>query len=457
MPRNAAGIYSLPGPVNPVVSGTTITSTWANTTLTDLATAMTGSLARNGDGAMTAPLELVDGNVAAPALVPESEPTTGLYRPGAGQLGVSILGVLRAAVDATGVRLNATEYASWQPGFRNKVINGRMEIAQRGTSFAGLGAGGVYTLDRFRYQAVGAGVVTVSQSSDVPPGNEFQNSLRVTVTTADAAIAATDVYALEHLIEGYNVRDLIGRSIAVSFWVRAPVALTNYGVAFRNSGDDRSYVTTFFVNLADTWEKKTVLLPVGLITAGTWNWTNGTGLKVSFGLAVGLNFTVAAGSWQVGNFLGDGANANALANVGFIFAITGLQLEYGAAATPFEHRQFAAELALCQRYYEKSYDLTVNPGTATAVGQEFFHVSGASNSNGGTKVRYTVRKRAIPTSAVVYSPVTGTTNRVRDLTGVADVIPTLDAIGETGFRVFTTGLPGASLNLTWHWVADAEL
>lgn len=234
-------------------------------------------------------------------------------------------------------------------GMRNKIINGKMDIAQRGTSFAAA-AGETYTLDRWVPNYSSTAVVTISQQADVPSSNEFQNSLRVAVTTADTSIAAAEYWSLRQRIEGFNARDLIGRTFTLSFWVRSSKTGTHC-VGFFNSGHDRTYVAEYTVSAANTWEYKSVTVSGGLITAGTWNWTNGVGLQVAWMLACGTTYQTTAGAWQTGTFIATSNQVNCLDTVGNIFAITGVQLEVGGVATPFEHRPYGAELALCQRYY----------------------------------------------------------------------------------------------------------
>jgi len=251
---------------------------------------------------------------------------------------------LIATGDVSGTSFNSGQLA----GFRNKIINGAMTIAQRGTSFPAP-ASGSYSLDRWGYAVVGTtGVVTLSQSSDNPT-DEYVYSLRAAVTTADAAVAAGDVAAIYQKIEGFNARDLIGRTFTISFWVRSSKTGTHC-VFLGNSANNRSYVAEYTVVAANTWEKKSITISGGLITAGTWNWTNGVGLQVGFTLIAGTTYQNTAGTWQTGNFLATSAQVNCLDSNTNIFAITGVQLEVGSVATPFEHRLFGAELALCQRY-----------------------------------------------------------------------------------------------------------
>ena len=234
-------------------------------------------------------------------------------------------------------------------GMRNKLINSDMTIAQRGTSFPAVGAG-TYTLDRWRTSTnATSAVLTASQQSDVPSSNEFQNSLRLAVTTADTSIASTDQFNIQQRIEGYNARDLIGKTFALSFWVRSTKTGTHC-VYFQNSGQDRTFVVEYTVSASNTWEYKTVTVSGGLITAGTWDWTTGIGLVVGWTLAAGSSVQTTANAWQTGTFLATSNQVNCLDSTSNIFAITGVQLEVGSVATPFEHRLFGAELALCRRY-----------------------------------------------------------------------------------------------------------
>lgn len=282
-------------------------------------------------------------------------------------------------------------------GMRNKIINGKMEIAQRGTSFAAI-ASGAYSLDRWWIGNTSSAVATVSQQSDVPSSNEFQSSLRVAITTADTSIAAGDIFGVVQTIEGYNVRDLIGKTFTVSFWVRSSKTGIHC-LALRNAnGTDRSYILEYTISAANTWEYKSVVVSGGLITAGSgWNWTNGGGLQAYFVLACGTTFQTTAGAWQTGNFFATSNQVNCLDSNTNIFAITGVQLEVGSVATPFEHRPIGAELALCQRYYEQA---AMYIPDAAALPTNFF---------------YKVTKRANPTvtcAAAGYATFGGDTQSI---------------------------------------------
>jgi hypothetical protein len=239
-------------------------------------------------------------------------------------------------------------------GFKNRIINGAMVIDQRNAGASVSISAAAYTLDRMYSLANGGGVYTVQQSSTVPSTTGFRTSAAYTVTTADASIAAGDYYGFDERIEGYNVSDLnFGNAGAtpftVSFWVRSSVTGT-YSVAFFNSAADRSYVTTYTVSAANTWEQKTITVTPD--TSGTWLTTNGIGVVVRFGLGCGSTYTTSTlNAWQAGLYFNANTATNWIATNGATFYITGVQLEKGSTATSFDYRPYGTELALCQRYY----------------------------------------------------------------------------------------------------------
>lgn len=233
-------------------------------------------------------------------------------------------------------------------GFKNKIHNGAMDVAQRGTSFVSP-ANGAYTLDRWSFNFIASSAATIAQAVDAPANSGLRNSLRATITTADASIAAGDLAILNQAIEGYDITDLVGTSFNLNFLVRSSKTGVHC-VSLRSGGGDRSFVGEFTVNAANTWEKKTIAVPGGLTTAGTWDHGSGVGLNVAFALAAGTTHRTTPGAWQTGNLFATANQVNVLDTVGNIFAITGVQLELGLKDTRLEHRPYAAELALCQRY-----------------------------------------------------------------------------------------------------------
>jgi len=248
-------------------------------------------------------------------------------------------------VDLTVPSLNGGQLS----GQRRKNLNGAMMIGQMGTSFACPANADTSTLDGWAWYATGATVATVTQSTDVPAGSGFQFSQRVTINTADTNISAGDQALLFTAIEGYDAYDLIGQPVAASFWVRSAKTGT-HGVSFQSGAVDRSYITTYTVNAANTWEKKTVLIPTGLITAGTWNWEANVGLFVVFALTAGTTFRTTAGAWQNGNYFTTSAQVNVCDAVNNVFAITGVQIEKATKEAPYEHMRYANEFMWAQRY-----------------------------------------------------------------------------------------------------------
>ena len=273
-------------------------------------------------------------------------------------------------------------------GVRNRIINGDMRISQRGASFPAAANG--YNLDRWQWAKSGAMICTVSQDSDVPNAT-FQNSYKVDVTTVDTSIGSLDYAAVIQRIEGYNVRDLIGTTFTLSFWVKSPKTGTHC-VGFRNNAQDRSFVTTYSITAINTWEYKTITVTNGLITAGSWDWTNNTGLDVDFVLASGSTYQTTANAWNVGNFLSTSAQVNVMDNVANDFFLTGVQLEPGPVATSFERRLFGDELNRCYRYYQAFSEAPTYQGTASYSGAGLY-----------TTVFLKTTMRAAPVSGIFWS------------------------------------------------------
>jgi hypothetical protein len=237
---------------------------------------------------------------------------------------------------------------------KNAIINGDFNIWQRGTSFAAV-ANGDYTADRWRYANTSAAVHTLSRSTDVPTvaqaGRLYNYSILVDCTTADAAVAAADIVAIQQRIEGYNWLPLAQREITLSFWVKATKTGT-YCASIRNGAGDRSFVREFTVSTTATWEKKTLTFTASP-SAGTWDYTTDVGLILDFVLMAGSNYQTTAGAWQTGNFLTTSSQVNACDSTSNDFRITGVQLEVGSVATEFEQRTIQEEFALCSWYYRQ--------------------------------------------------------------------------------------------------------
>jgi hypothetical protein len=238
-------------------------------------------------------------------------------------------------------------------GFRNRIINGGMQIDQRNAG-ASVTPNQSYTLDRWLYENTQTGKVTIQQNAgSVTPPVGFTNYLGVTSTSAYSVLTG-DTFLITHRIEGYNVADLAwgtanAKTVTLSFWVRSSLTGT-FGGSLGNVNASRSYPFSYTIASANTWEYKTVT--VAGDTSGTWNTVNGRGLGITFGLGSGATFSGTAGAWASANLVQPTSTVSVVGTNGATFYITGVQLEAGSVATPFERRPFGTELALCQRYYQ---------------------------------------------------------------------------------------------------------
>jgi hypothetical protein len=257
-------------------------------------------------------------------------------------------------------------------GFRNRIINPDMRIDQRnaGASVTPTTAATAFAVDRTGTIVSQNSKLTVQQNAgSVTPPAGFSNYLGVTSSSA-YSVLSSDYFNLNQTIEGFNIADLgwgtaNAQTITLSFWVRSSLTGTHSG-SLRNGAANRTYVFTFAVSSANTWEYKTVT--VAGDTSGTWQTGNGAGVFVSFNLGTGSTFLSTAGSWGAGNFVGATGSVSVVGTNGATFYITGLQLEKGSTATSFDYRDYGRELALCQRYY-----------TTFAVDQRYYPSSASGN------------------------------------------------------------------------------
>ena len=249
---------------------------------------------------------------------------------------------------------NSVQATAPRVGMVNRIINGDMRIDQRngGASVTNPGTASLtYTLDRWAVRNATDSAVNVIQSTDTPNAT-LSNSIELDVTTADTSIAAGQIYALHHRIEGFNVNDFgFGkagtRNFTVSFWHKHTKTGT-YCVGFTNAVGNRAYPAEYTQTVADTWEQATVTVPVD--TTGTWLATNGLGLLVYFVVSAGSNFYGTAGAWAAANTFATANQVNALDATSNFFRITGVQLEKGSTATDFEYVDYGRQLQMCQRY-----------------------------------------------------------------------------------------------------------
>ena len=322
-------------------------------------------------------------------------------------------------------------------GFRNRIINGDMRIAQRGTSFTGLTNGSSsYTLDQWSFSEIGvlSGVCTITQETNAPNG--FVSSLKFeTTTAANNPLDAGEGVRVEHRIEGTNCADLgfgtaNAKTVTVSFWVRSSLTGT-FGGALQNTGSQRSYPFTYAISAADTWEYKTITIPGD--TTGTWATDTSIGIRLRFSLGAGSTYSGTAGEWAGSNYQSATGAVSVINTLNATWYITGVQLEVGSVATAFERRPYGTELALCQRYYYKiqapAADCYFQPGfnnsTTVHRGLSTFPVTmrvpPTSMENSGDAGDYSVHQpgSVYVTLNVVPSSFTPTTTNARVAVSVA--------------------------------------
>jgi len=257
------------------------------------------------------------------------------------------------------ISVQGGNYLSSQPSFRNIIINGDMQISQRGTSFSDPNG---FTLDRWRYVKNGiSGVVAITQDTDTPSGQGFSKSLKIAVTTADTSIETSEFGILTYLIEGQHLQHLKygtsnAKKITVSFWVKSNKTGTYCVAAQKIDATRYDYVIEYTINSANTWEKKTITItPDSNIQAsgGVIDNDNGLGLALAFPLADAANRQGTNNTWNSSFPATSTSNqVNFLDSTSNYINITGVQLEVGENVTPFEHRPYDVELARCQRYFQ---------------------------------------------------------------------------------------------------------
>ena len=342
---------------------------------------------------------------------------------------------------------NSVQATAPKVGMVNRLINSDMRIDQRN---AGASVNTTlpndYTVDRWRYGASQTSKFTVQQNAgSVTPPTGFSKYLGITSSSA-YSVTTNDYFRMAQPIEGFNIADLgwgtaSAATVTLSFWARS--SLTGvFGGALVNANNNRSYPFTYTISSANTWEQKAVTIAGD--TTGTWATDNTVGIQLQFGLGVGTTYSGTAGAWAAGLYVSATGATSVVGTSGATFYITGVQLEAGSVATPFERRQYGQELALCQRYYDE------NKG-------EIF----GAPANGTTNIqwagaRFTSEMRTIPT-VVLYG--NGVANSIRS-PGGSTISLASPSIGATTKGLSYLNVSSGLTNGSWYqagYTASAEL
>jgi hypothetical protein len=346
---------------------------------------------------------------------------------------------------------------------RNLIINSAMAVAQRSASVTGIGAtSGYFTLDRFKttFGATSAGRLTMSQST-VADLEGFSNALKVDCTTADTSIAAGELFVIQHILEGFNLQRLKASSTTTKSFTFSFYAKSNASRAiaseFEFTNGTNKQISKLHT-IGTSWARYTMTVPAA----------SSTQIDDDNSAELTINFWLHAGSTYTSGTINDDAlapttSANRAAGIGSLFAstnntleITGIQLEVGEIATPFEHEDFGTTLSKCQRYYAKSWSqgsaVTTNAGVIGAA-----CVGNANRAFGN--VFWPVTMRSAPT-VTWYSGSTGTANKWRNASQGTDITAAspIAAIGQSGYGfVLSSGIVGITDTLQGHYQAEAEL
>jgi hypothetical protein len=344
-----------------------------------------GTTALDGSLSVTGVTSNADGSAAAPSITNTGDTNTGIFFP---------------AADTVGVAVGGTEvwrYGSNPTTAKNLIINGAMTVAQRGTSQS-LGATNVFTCDRWRWDQSSGTTGTMEQSTTVPSGSGFANSLRFNPSNAQTPGAA-EYNIVGQRIEAQNLQHLLygnaaAKTVALQFWVYSPKTGTHtFGVFQNDKSGGRNYVGTYTVASADTWELITTTIPGD--TSGQIDNDNGNGFAIVWNIGSGANYeTSTANAWEASaspKYSVSGA-AYVTDDAAKDFYIAGVQLEVGSVATDFEHEDIGTTLAKCQRYYwayvlatgGRSAKVAATYSTSAAAASFEFPVTMRAAPTGGT-------------------------------------------------------------------------
>ena len=347
--------------------------------------------------------------------------------------------ISESGIEASGIGITCANINGAQiGGRRNMIINGDMNIAQRGTptSAASYTSGGYAACDRWRFRAISTDEAdfVVSQESDAPTASGFTKSIKIKTNTVESALASDEIFHVSQRIEAQDLQHLkYGTSSALpttlSFWVKAYQTGTYAINVYKPDSPNRQITATYTISASNTWEFKTMTFPGDTAGGGITDDT-GTGLQIYWLLATGTDYTgTTSTSWDnyANGGFANGQAVNIMSSTDNYFYLTGVQFEVGSQATAFEHRSFGEELRLCQRYYQ----------VGSSIGAGY----GSANGYARAGSVYATQMRATPTLATTNS-------------GSGSIIAS--GTSNTGFYVTYGSLGGSSAGI-FSFIANAEI
>ena len=422
----------------------------------------------------------IDGTAQAPA-VQGTNPNAGIYYSGNNVI-VSTSGNTALTVGPSGnvaisnsFSISGQFVTPYSGMMKNRIINGDMRIDQRFAGAANTGVTGTnqYVTDRWLCRTMIAGRTRFQQNNTNGPGQSatqiatgFSNYFGANVVSSNTSYSAGDQYYILQCIEGSNIQDLNwGSSVAspatLSFWVYSSIAGTHAG-CFTNANANRSYPFTYTINTANTWQYQTITVPGD--TTGSWFSNNGIGMYVIYNLGTGTTHRSSSGnSWQSSFYMSVTNAVNVQDSANGSFYLTGVQLEKGSQATAFDFRHFTTELQLCQRYYQKTYEIGTIPGSVTST--SYFvgtTIMESSTTSWGAVHRFPVEMRATPTNTPYKTD--GTAGRLDYFTsgtGANSGIVTAFGASTKAIGYYhsgtASGTSGNAVVISGHIVSSAEL
>ena len=347
--------------------------------------------------------------------------------------------ISESGIEASGIGITCANINGAQiGGRRNMIINGDMNIAQRGTptSAASYTSGGYAACDRWRLSAISTDEAdfVISQESDAPTASGFTKSIKIKTNTVESALASDEIFHVSQRIEAQDLQHLkYGTSSALpttlSFWVKAYQTGTYAINVYKPDSPNRQITATYTISASNTWEFKTMTFPGDTAGGGITDDT-GTGLQIYWLLATGTDYTgttsTSLDNYANGGFA-NGQAVNIMSSTDNYFYLTGVQFEVGSQATAFEHRSFGEELRLCQRYYQ----------VGSSIGAGY----GSANGYARAGSVYATQMRATPTLATTNS-------------GSGSIIAS--GTSNTGFYVTYGSLGGSSAGI-FSFIAESEV